>query len=130
MKRVKQIATFTILAIIFAIFTDYMAKVGLRNSYKTISGEIKSVSPQITVTDAKTTDVQGYLKADVKNNSEEKIEKIYIKLDLFSKRDVNLGTEYLEINDLEAGKERSIEIKYKYSNVDHYEITTKNEKNN
>ena len=104
-----------------------MMKVGLRNSYKTISGQIKSVSPQITVTEAKTTDVNGYVKANIKNNSDQDIEKIYVKLDLYSKRDVNLGTEYQEINNLKAGEEESIEIKYRYSKVDHYEINSVDE---
>lgn len=127
MKRFKQIMIFSIIIIVFAIFSDYMMKVGLRNSYKTISGQIKSVSPQITVTEAKTTDVNGYVKANIKNNSDQDIEKIYVKLDLYSKRDVNLGTEYQEINNLKAGEEESIEIKYRYSKVDHYEINSVDE---
>lgn len=128
MARFKQIMMFVVLIIVFAIFSDYIIKVGLRNTYKTISGEIKTATPQITVEEVKTTDVNGYLKGKIKNNSEDNIEKTYIKLDLFSKRDVNLGTEYYEINDLKSGEEKDFEIKYKYSNVNHYEITCADEK--
>ena len=97
MATVKKIAFYGILIVVFAIFTNCMMKVGLRNTYKTISGEIK-------------------------NNSDKDIERMYIKLDLYSKRNVNLGTEYLEVNNLKIGKEQEFEIKYRYSNVNHYEI--------
>ena len=72
--------------------------------------------------EVKTTDVDGYAKGKIKNNSDKDIERMYIKLDLYSKRNVNLGTEYLEVNNLKIGKEQEFEIKYRYSNVNHYEI--------
>ena len=73
MKRFKQIMTFVIIGVLFIILTEYLIRVGLRNSYKTISGEIKSVSPQITVTEAKATDVNGYIEGRIKNASEDDI---------------------------------------------------------
>lgn len=123
MARVKQIAFYGVLIFVFAIFSNYMIKVGLKNTFKTITGEIKASSPEIIMTEVKTTDVNGYAKGKIKNNSDKYIDRIYIKLDLYSKRNVNLGTEYLEINNLDTGKEQDFEIKYRYSNVNHYEIT-------
>ena len=123
MATVKKIAFYAILIVVFIIFTDCMIKVGLRNTYRTISGKIDVTSPEIIMNEVKTTDVNGYAKGNIKNNSDKDIDRIYIKLDLYSKRDVNLGTEYLEINNLKIGKEQEFEIKYRYSNVNHYEIT-------
>ena len=128
MARFKQIMKFSILIVIFIIFSNFMIKVGLKNSYKTISGEIKSVSPQITVTQAKTTDVNGYVNATVKNNSEEEIKLKYIKLDLYSRNDVNLGTEYLELTNLKPSEEKEIKIEYRYSNVKYYVISSTDSK--
>ena len=123
MKRFKQIMILVILMLLFAVFTDYIIRVGLRNSYKTISGEIKSVVPQITVTEAKATDIDGYVEGKIKNASEEEIEKIYIKLELYSKRDIKLGEQFLEITDLKNDEEKDFEIKFQYSNVNYYIIT-------
>ncbi len=123
MATFKKVMFYGILIVVFAIFTDCMIKVGLRNTYKTISGEIKQTTPEIIMSEVKTTDVNGYAKGKIKNNSEKDIERTYIKLDLYSKRNVNLGTEYLEINNLKIGKEQEFDIKYRYSNVNHYEIT-------
>ena len=80
------------------------------------------------MTDVKTTDVNGYAKGIIKNNTEQDIEKIYIKLDLFSKVDTNMGTEYYEVTNLKAGESKEFEIKYKYANVKKYEINCVNEK--
>ncbi len=123
MATFKKIVFYGIVIAVFAIFSNYMIKIGLRNTYKTISGEIKSSSPEIIMSEVKTTDINGYAKGKVKNNSDKDIDRIYIKLDLYSKRNVNMGTEYLEINNLKVGKEQDFEINYRYSNVDHYEIT-------
>lgn len=123
MATVKKIARYGVIIVVFAIFTDCMMKVGLRNTYKTISGEIKQTTPEIIMSEVKTTDVNGYAKGKIKNNSEKDIERTYIKLDLYSKRDVNLGTEYLEVKNLKVGKEQEFEIKYRYSNVAHYKVT-------
>ncbi len=123
MKRFKQIMIFVIIGVLFIILTEYLIRVGLRNSYKTISGEIKSVSPQITVTEAKATDVNGYVEGKIKNASEEEIEKIYIKVELYSKRDIKLGEQFLEITDLKNDEEKDFEIKFQYSNVNYYIIT-------
>lgn len=123
MATVKKIALYGVIIVVFAILTNFMIKVGLRNTYKTISGEIKTSSPEIIMEEVKTTDVNGYAKGKIKNNSDKDIERMYIKLDLYSKRNVNLGTEYLEINNLKVGKEQEFEIKYRYSNVNHYEVT-------
>lgn len=123
MATVKKIARYAVIIIVFAILTDCMMKIGLRNTYRTISGEIKETTPEIIMEEVKTTDVDGYAKGKIKNNSDKDIERMYIKLDLYSKRNVNLGTEYLEINNLKIGKEQEFEIKYRYSNVAHYEVT-------
>lgn len=122
MATVKKIARYAVIIIVFAILTDCMMKIGLRNTYRTISGEIKETTPEIIMEEVKTTDVDGYAKGKIKNNSDKDIERMYIKLDLYSKRNVNLGTEYLEVNNLKIGKEQEFEIKYRYSNVNHYEI--------
>lgn len=120
MKRLKQIMLFMIAMVLFIVFSEYMIRLGLRNTYKSFSGEIISSSPQFIVKDSKTTDVNGYVNGIIKNNLDYDIEKIYIKLDLQSKRDVNLGTEYMEVLNLKNGEEREFEIKFKYSNVYKY----------
>ncbi len=128
MARVKQVAFYGILIVVFAIFSNYIIKIGLKSTYNNISGKVKITAPEITMTEVKTTDVNGYAKGTIKNNLENDIDRIYIKIDLFSKRDVNLGTKYLEINNLASGEIRDFQIDYRFSNVSYYEITCVYEK--
>lgn len=128
MARFKQIMYFAVIIVVFAIFTNYMIGVGLKNTYKTISGEIKSASPEIIISDAKTTDVNGYVNGVIKNNSENDIDTIFIKVNFYSKRNVHLGTEYIEVSDLKLGESREFELKYNYNKVNHYEIDCVKEK--
>lgn len=123
MKRFKQIMFFAVLIVVFAIFTSFISKVGLKNTYKTISGQIKTASPEIVVSEAKATDDSGYVKGTIKNNTETDIEKTFIKVDIYSKRNNILGDEYLEVPGLKAGESKEFEIKFRHNNVDHYEIT-------
>ena len=84
MARVKQVLFFGIVIVVFAIFTDFMINVGLKNTYKDILGQVKITSPEIVMTEVKTTDVNGYAKGTIKNNLNEDIDRIYIKIDLYS----------------------------------------------
>lgn len=122
MKRFKQIMFFALLIVAFAVFTNFISRIGLKNTYKTISGQIKSASPEIVVSEAKASDVNGYVKGTIKNNTETDIEKTFIKVDIYSKRNNILGDKYLEVIELKAGESKEFEIKFSHNNVDHYEI--------
>lgn len=126
MARFKQIMYLVLIIIVFIIFSEFMIRVGLKNTYKTISGEIKTASPEIVISEAKTTDVNGYVKGIIKNISEEDIAKTVIKLDLYTKRENILGDRCLEILNLKVGESREFEINFRYNNVDYYEITCVN----
>lgn len=127
MARFKQIMYLVLIIIVFIIFSEFMIRVGLKNTYKTISGEIKTASPEIVISEAKTTDVNGYVKGTIKNISEEDIAKTVIKLDLYTKRENILGDRCLEILNLKVGESREFEIYFRYNNVNNYKITCVNE---
>lgn len=127
MARFKQIMYLVLIIIVFIIFSEFMIRVGLKNTYKTISGEIKTASPEIVISEAKTTDVNGYVKGTIKNISEEDIAKTVIKLDLYTKRENILGDKSLEILNLKVGESREFEIYFRYNNVNNYKITCVNE---
>lgn len=126
MARFKQIMYLVLIIIVFIIFSEFMIRVGLKNTYKTIQGEIRTESPEIVISEAKTTDVNGHVIGTIKNNSEEDISKTVIKLDLYTKRENLLGDRRLEILNLKAGESRDFEINFRYNNVNSYEITCVN----
>ena len=46
-----------------------------------------------------------------------------MKVDLYSPRDVLLGSKYMEISDLEKGASDDFELFFKAQDVDHYDIS-------
>ena len=85
--------------------------------------EIQETTPTITVSEAKVTNVNGYIKGEVKNETEEVIDNKKICFLLFDKDNKNVGEEYLEIGKIQAGESKTYELKFKRNNVDRFIVT-------
>jgi hypothetical protein len=123
MQRMKTFAIYAILVILFFIFSNVMINVALKAQYKpidTYKTEVQNVG--IDITEAKATYVNGYVGGQLINNGNE-IEKTYIKIDLYTQRDVYMGTKYIQIDNLKQGETRDFRIGFKYTDVDHAYIT-------
>jgi hypothetical protein len=126
MDRFKQILRYGVIIVVFAIFTNYMARIALKNMYKEISGQIQENEiGSIEVIDSKSTSVNGYVKGIVTGKTDK---NLYIKLDLYSKNHNILGTEYYEIKNIKNNEKEDFKIEFQYSKVDSFEITCVNEK--
>jgi hypothetical protein len=76
----------------------YYAMDGSVDSSLFINGS--KVDLNINIKEAKSTNVNGYLIAEVTNNSDVAISEAYVKVMLYSKSDVLAVQKYLEIDDL------------------------------
>ena len=79
--------------------------------------------PQVIVTENKATYVNGYVKGSIKNNTVGILNNMYLKIDMYSSRDVNLGTKYVKINNLNSNEIQDFEMWYQYTDVDYVELT-------
>ncbi len=119
MKRLK---TFFIYALIIAAFwflSDFLIYMAINGSYKTIETRIMTNTPNINVSESKATYINGYVKGNVYNNTDETIENKYIKIDFYSPRDICLGTKYITIENLEPENNTSFEMWFKYTDVEY-----------
>lgn len=123
MDRMKQFGRYALMVIVFYIISDILIYFGLIGMYKNFSGEIITKSPIIEVSESKATRESGFIKGKIKNNTGNKIEEKYIKIDLISERDTYLGSKYLKVQNLENNEEISFESEFKFSNVYKYEIS-------
>ena len=121
--------TFLIYALIIAafwIFSDIVIYLSVNGTYKDKAARIYVSSPEITITENKATYVNGVVKGSIKNNTEEIINDVYLKIDMYSPRDVNLGSKYIKIDNLKQNQVREFEMGYKFTDVDYVTITTTN----
>lgn len=126
MNRVKTFGKYVIWIILFWILSDILIYFGINSTYKNIRqrGEIPE---GIDIVQMQATTVNG--RAKIKVNDDSLSEK-FIKLDLYSSNGVNLGTQYIKLSDANNNENKEIEIYFKISEVESYEITMVDEMGN
>ena len=126
MKRMGTFLKYVIWIVLFYIFSQLMIFLNLETTYQNIGR--KDNIEQITVYQAEATKVNGRIKGTITNNTENKITNKYIRIDLYSERDVFLGSRYIDISDIKENEVRNLEIYFKAQDVDYYEIKLVDEK--
>ena len=76
----------------------------------------------IEIIDAKASNVNGYITARVKNNTDVTVDKAYLKIDLLTKGKLKAVSRYLEITDLKPGKSKDYTLKFRAGYVDTYKV--------
>lgn len=126
MDRMKTFSLY-LLAILGFMFLSYVLENSLlENMYEELIGNVNAQTSDIVITDVvgKASNVNGYMKFKVQNNSEYPVGKNWIKLDLYSKRGLLGVTKYIEIKDIEPGATKEYQIKFKGSEIRKYEMAT------
>ena len=84
--------------------------------------EIRSSNPVITVNEAKATNVNGYIKGEIRNESEETINNKYLCFVLCDENNEVVGREYLEIGSLASGESKTYELQFRRDNIDTFYV--------
>lgn len=122
MDRMKTFGLYALCIILFFIFSNIMINLAIKTSYSPINVNIETrENIDINITTAKATYVNGIIEGRLKNTGAN-IDKLYVKIDLYSERDILLGTKYVEINDFRQGENREFEMGFKFTDVDYAKI--------
>ena len=126
MDRIKTFFGYLLMVVICYFGSNVLAYVGINNIYEDIENYqyINTPSIVVTVDEAKATSINGYIKGNIKNESNKNIQEQYIKIDFYSERKVNVGTKYFKVENLKAKETANFDINFKYSNVSYFTITT------
>ena len=103
-----------------------MINLNLETTYRDIGR--KDNQSQVTVYQAQATKINGRIKGTIQNSTENKITKKYLKIDLYSERDIFLGSKYIDLIDIKENETKDFEIYFKVQDVDYYEIKFTDEK--
>lgn len=123
MSTPQKIITWIAILVGVFILSDFLIYVGLNSTYKDIAREDNN--SQIVVYQADATYVNGRIRGIVKNTSD--IKDKYLKIELYSKRDVLLGKSYIEIKDTDS-ETQPFELLFRAKDVASYQIETVKEK--
>ncbi len=121
----KKFLMYTIMVVIFFVFSSFLINVGINSTYKKIDG--KNNIEQLDIITAEATLVNGRISGKLNTEMTRDLYQKYIKIDLYSPRDVLLGTKYIEMKDV-AINNNSFETYFKLQDAKRYEISLVDEK--
>lgn len=134
----SKLQTFTIYLLIivgFYLVSIFLEGQLIEQMYSKLDGTVQEkfeyngerTELNVKILDAKATRMNGYLTAKVTNNTDNVINKAYLKIDLYAKKDLKAISRYLEINDLKPGESRDYKLKFRAGYVDTYKVAVKND---
>jgi len=126
MDRMKTLAKYVIWLVLFYIFSNLMIYINIESTYQNIGR--KDNLPQVTVYQAQATKVNGRIKGSIYNSEAHKITNKYLRIDLYSERDVFLGSKYIDVSTMRDSETRNFEEYFKVQDVDYYEMKFVDEK--
>lgn len=126
MDRMKTFLKYAIWIILFFIFSELMINLNIETTYKDIGkkGNLK----QVSIYQAQATKINGRIKGTIYNDTENKITDDYLRIDLYSERDVLLGSKYIDVSTIRDNETKNFEMYFKVQDVDYYEMKFTNEK--
>lgn len=122
MKRLKTFLIYALIIAAFWLFSNILIYIAINGTYAHTDTRVYTTSPEIIVGDSKATYINGFVKGGIKNNTGEIINDKYLKIDLYSARDVKLGTKYVKIENLQPNEYKEFEMWYKFTDVDYATI--------
>lgn len=128
MDRMKTFLLYA-LGIVGFIFLSTILEDGLIDAmYVKMTGSINTSGYGISIDEvsAKATNVNGNMKIKITNNSET-YNKLYLKIDLFTKQGLLAKTKYVEIGNLNVGESKEYQIKLKGNELEKYNISVVHE---
>ncbi|MBR3255343.1 MAG: hypothetical protein IKF97_03900 [Clostridia bacterium] len=123
MDKMKKYFLYILMIVGFALLSNFLIAVALNSNYKDMRRDKDNVS-QAVIYQADATKVNGRIRGML--NNVKNIEEKYLKIELFTDRNVSMGKKYVEID--KTKEEMPIEILFKLNNVTHYKVSLVNEK--
>lgn len=124
MSTLKKFGIYILMIVAFWIFSDILINAGINSTYKDMN-KIGNLPTGIQVLQMQSTKVNGRIKLELNN---EELSSKYVKIDLYSEAGNILGTQYIEIGNINENETKNLETYFKISDIKSYEISVVEEK--
>lgn len=124
MKRMKTFFIYFLLFAALFIGSTLLEKGMIFSMYADINGKsYNSNELAINVEKAKATNVNGYMKFKVTNDSNKDIDSSYAKIEFIDEYNLKAITDYVRIKDLEPGESKDYKINFEGNKIKRYNIS-------
>lgn len=128
MDRIQTFIKYILWLVTFYIISNFLINVGLNSMYKDLKQINEELSDTVLIQQAEATAVNGRIRGTITNEGAIDLNEKYIKATLYSERGVEMGTKYIEIEDLDRDETKPFEIFFEASNTALYSILIVEEK--
>ena len=119
MSRMKTFLKYALWVVGFFILSDILISVGLNSLYRDIKNT-GNLDNRISIYQSEATAVNGRVRGTINNSGEDDLSNKFLKMDFYSKRDVFLGSKYIEIGKLGKDESKNFEAFFKLKDVSYY----------
>ena len=125
MARMKTFAIYLLMFIGLYVGSQLIINAYIKTSYHKIEKyEINNDQLTVTISNTSTraSKEDGYIEGTISNKTNEKSSEKYMKVELYSEKDVNLGEEYVKIGEMNPNEVKEFKIRFTCDNVKHFKI--------
>jgi len=124
MARMKTFLIYLLLFVGFYIASQFLIDAYIKTSYYKIKTyDISEDQLTITILSAKASKDDGYIEGKISNGTKEKSSDKYMKVELYSEKNVNLGEEYVKIDAMNPSDIKDFKIRFTCDYVKSFKIT-------
>lgn len=126
MARMKTFAIYLLIFIGLYVGSQLLINAYIKTSYykiETYEINADENEPTVTIMSARASKDDGYVEGKISNGTNDKIQNKYMKVELYSESNVNLGQEYVEVGELNPKDIKDFRISFSCDNVKHFIIT-------
>lgn len=133
MNKLKTFLIYVLIIVGFFIISEFLSGELIKQMYVSLDGSVieefeykgEKTALSVEILEAKATRMNGYITARVTNNTDNLIDKAYLKIDMFAKKDLKAVSRYMEITDLKPGEAQNYTLKFRAGYVDTYRVAVK-----
>ncbi len=123
MDRMKTFGIYLLIFVGFYIFSTICAYFYLQSTYTEIDANIKDESTvKITIEEANATIINGYIKGNIENTTNEAIQSKYVQINLISSRGNLILTKYLYVDEIKPGEVKDFNLSFRAENIKSFEV--------
>lgn len=126
MDRIKTFIKYGLAIIGGILLSELLINASLESQYRKL--ERRDNISQVIIQEAQATMVNARIKGKIENPEERPLEGKYLKFDFYSTRDVYMGTQYIDISNLEKNQTQDIEMYFRIERASYYQISMVDEK--
>lgn len=129
MDTVKKFVKYVLLVIVGYILVNVLSFGIISNTYHNVKNyEILAEVPSVEIKESKATKINGYIVGNIENKTDALIFEKYLRINFYNQRNQYVGTNYVDINQLQAGKALEFKTSYKYIGVESFTVDITDQK--